>query len=137
MADPMRMEASASVFAALGDPTRLALMEVLSDGRKRSITMLSVDRDLTRQAVTKHLRVLEQVGLVTSSRQGRESRYACQPQALDGARADLDRLSAQWDAALGRLKALVEADETPETGRPSRRGSPTGSGLRDRRNRPA
>jgi DNA-binding transcriptional ArsR family regulator len=98
----------ALVFAALGDRTRLALVRRLSDGRARSLSVLSRDTDLTRQAVAKHLRVLEQAGLVQSARVGRESRFACRPEPLAEARAWLDAVSAQWDDALGRLRDLVE-----------------------------
>jgi DNA-binding transcriptional ArsR family regulator len=98
----------APVFAALGDRTRLSLLARLSDGEARSISALSADTRLTRQAVTKHLRVLEEAGLVSSLRVGRESRFAYRPEPLEEAKAYLDRVSAQWDAALGRLKALVE-----------------------------
>ena len=99
---------AAPIFAALGDPTRLSLLMRLSDGDARSIASLSADTDLTRQAVTKHLMVLEHAGLVSSSRVGRESRFAYRPEPLAGARSYLDLVSARWDAALGRLKALVE-----------------------------
>ena len=98
----------APVFAALGDPTRLSLLMTLSDGGARSIAALSADRGLTRQAVTKHLHVLEHAGLVSSLRVGRESRYAYRPEPSQGARSYLEMVSAQWDEALGRLKALVE-----------------------------
>jgi DNA-binding transcriptional ArsR family regulator len=98
----------APVFAALGDPTRLSLLARLSDGEARSIAALSADTHLTRQAVTKHLGVLEGAGLVASLRVGREHRFAYRPEPVAAARAYLDRVSAQWDAALGRLKALVE-----------------------------
>lgn len=98
----------ARVFAALGDRTRLRLLARLSDGRSRSIAALSQDSALTRQAVTKHLRVLEAAGLVTSLRAGRESRFQSRPEPLAEAQAWLDRLSAQWDEALGRLRDLVE-----------------------------
>ena len=63
---------------------------------------------MRRQAVTKHLRVLQDVGLVESVRQGRESRFACRPEPLALARDYLDRVARQWDDALGRLKAFVE-----------------------------
>jgi len=108
MGEAARAHDPAPIFAALGDRTRLSLLMTLSDGRTRSITMLSADTRLTRQAVTKHLRVLEQVGLVESVRRGRESRFACRPEPLDAARGYLDRVAAQWDDALGRLKAFVE-----------------------------
>ena len=96
------------VFAALGDPTRLSLLTTLSDGESRSIAALAADSRLSRQAVTKHLRVLEGAGLVRAARVGRESRFACRPDALGEARAYLDAVSLQWDAALARLRNLVE-----------------------------
>lgn len=98
----------APIFAALGDPTRLALLARLSDGQLRSISVLAADTDLTRQAVTKHLHVLEQAGLVRSRRIGRESRFGFRPEPLAEARAYLDRVSEQWDDALARLRAFVE-----------------------------
>jgi DNA-binding transcriptional ArsR family regulator len=108
MAEPARAHDPAPIFAALGDRTRLSLLMTLSDGVTRSITMLSADSRLTRQAVTKHLRVLEGAGLVESVRQGRESRFVARPEPLDEARAYLDRVARQWDDALLRLKAFVE-----------------------------
>jgi DNA-binding transcriptional ArsR family regulator len=103
-----RVPAAAAVFAALGDPTRLSLLTRLSDGEPRSISALSTGTRLTRQAVTKHLRVLERVGLVASGRVGRESHFAYRPERLSAARAYLDRVAAQWDDVLGRIKAAVE-----------------------------
>ena len=101
-------QAQAPVFSALGDPTRLWLVGRLSDGSPQSISELTAGSQLTRQAITKHLQVLEGAGLVRSSRSGRESRYALDPVPIAGAREYLDRVSAQWDEALGRLKAFVE-----------------------------
>lgn len=98
----------APVFAALGDRTRLSLLMKLSDGRGRSIAGLSADTHLTRQAVTKHLHVLEGVGLVSSIRVGRESRFAYQPESIVRAQTYLETVSARWDDALARLRALVE-----------------------------
>jgi DNA-binding transcriptional ArsR family regulator len=100
----------APVFAALGDPTRLSLLLTLSDGATRSIATLSADTQMTRQAVTKHLHVLEGAGLVASVRVGRESRFAYRPEPIAEAMSYLDQVSAQWDAALGRLKAFVESE---------------------------
>ena len=102
------MPSPAPVFAALGDPTRLALLSRLSDGESRSITRLSADTRLTRQAVTKHLRVLETAGLVSSSRVGRESRFRFRPEPIAELRAYLDQVSRQWDDALARLRDFVE-----------------------------
>lgn len=100
--------APASIFAALGDRTRLSLIARLSDGEPRSIANLSGGAAVTRQAITKHLAVLEDAGLVGRTRVGRESRYAYKPEAVDVARSYLDEVSAQWDAALARLQAFVE-----------------------------
>ena len=98
----------APIFAALGDRTRLALLDKLGDGQARSIAALSSDTALTRQAITKHLHVLQDAGLVASLRVGRESRFAVRRETLDEARAYLDGVSRQWDETLGRLKAFVE-----------------------------
>jgi DNA-binding transcriptional ArsR family regulator len=99
---------AAPVFAALGDPTRLFLLTKLSDGQSRSIASLSGDTRLTRQAVTKHLRVLERAGLVSSARIGRESRFAYEQRPVDEAKTYLEAVSVRWDEALSRLRSLVE-----------------------------
>jgi DNA-binding transcriptional ArsR family regulator len=96
------------VFAALGDPTRLALIGRLSGGAPLSISRLAEGSELTRQAVTKHLRVLESTGVVGSERSGRESLYRLEPAAIVEMRSYLDTISRQWDDALARLKAFVE-----------------------------
>ncbi len=102
---------SAPIFAALGDATRLELVTRLCKGGPTSIARLSGGLDVTRQAVTKHLHVLEGAGVVTSSRQGRESVWELEPARLDDARRWLDLVSQQWDEALGRLKAFVEDED--------------------------
>jgi DNA-binding transcriptional ArsR family regulator len=101
-------EAPAPVFAALGDPTRLALVATLCDGRPRSVSELARGSPLTRQAVTKHLHVLESAGLVGSLRAGRETRFAFRPDRLAPARDWLDEVGRQWEGALLRLKGFVE-----------------------------
>jgi len=98
----------APVFAALGDHTRLSLLAKLSDGQSRSIAKLSADTRLTRQAITKHLRVLETAGLVSSTRLGRESQFAFRPEPIAEMRSYLDTVSRQWDDALSRLRSFVE-----------------------------
>ena len=103
-----RRQARAVVFAALGDETRLLLVARLSAGEPRSIAELTEGSSLTRQAITKHLRVLERAGVVRCERAGRESRFAFDPRPLNELHEYLDRVSRRWDEALGRLKALVE-----------------------------
>jgi DNA-binding transcriptional ArsR family regulator len=98
----------AAVFAALGDRTRLALVAKLSGGEPQSIARLTQGSQLTRQAVTKHLRVLENAGIVHSVRHGRESLYALDPKPIQEMRDYLGVVSAHWDRALSRLKAFVE-----------------------------
>jgi DNA-binding transcriptional ArsR family regulator len=98
----------ASVFAALGDETRLGLLAKLTNGEPLSIVRLAAGTKLTRQAVTKHLRVLEEVGVVFSVKAGRESRFALDPRPIVSAQEYLGYVSRQWDTALARLKALVE-----------------------------
>jgi DNA-binding transcriptional ArsR family regulator len=98
----------AAVFAALGDETRLSVLARLSEGEPQSIARLTRGTTLTRQAVTKHLRVLEGAGVVRSTRSGRESRFALDPTPLADARQYLDRVSQQWGDALARLKSFVE-----------------------------
>ncbi|MGH9698889.1 MAG: winged helix-turn-helix domain-containing protein [Candidatus Acidiferrales bacterium] len=100
--------ARAPAFAALGDKTRLALVRKLSGGQPRSIAQLTKGSRLTRQAITKHLRVLERARIVRRRRAGRESLYAFDPQAMDAMKKYLDFVSAQWDHALSRLKSFVE-----------------------------
>jgi DNA-binding transcriptional ArsR family regulator len=97
-----------AVFAALGDATRLALVAHLAGGQPASIAELTAGTRITRQAVTKHLRVLDGAGLVHGVRCGRENRFALNPRPLDQVQEYLKRVSQDWDDALGRLKALVE-----------------------------
>jgi DNA-binding transcriptional ArsR family regulator len=106
-----QLRRAAPVFAALGDTTRLGLVAALSTGGPLSIAGLTATSHVTRQAVTKHLQVLESAGLVRSSRVGRESIWELNPQPLGDARRSLDLISSQWDQSLGRLKALVERPE--------------------------
>ena len=99
---------SASAFAALGDMTRLRLVARLCDAGPMSITKLSAGFAITRQGITKHLRVMEKAGLVRSTQQGRESVWQLEEKRLAEVRGHLERISAQWDDVLGRLKSFVE-----------------------------
>lgn len=98
----------AAIFAALSDETRLTLIAELSSGERRSITQLTEQSSLTRQAITKHLRVLEEAGIVHSRRSGRQSLYQLDPEPLREANEFLEVVSEQWDRALARLKKFVE-----------------------------
>ena|SRR5580658_5556802 len=98
----------APVFAALGDETRLSLVAKLCGGRPRSISQLTKGSRLTRQAITKHLRVLERAKIVHSARSGRESVFEFDPEPIEDVKKYLDLVSEEWDQALGRLKAFVE-----------------------------
>jgi len=100
--------APAPVFAALGDETRLALIATLCGGEPSSISRLTAGSTLTRQAITKHLRILERAGIVRCVRQGRESLFELDPSSLKEVGEHLDRVSRQWDQALTRLRLLVE-----------------------------
>jgi DNA-binding transcriptional ArsR family regulator len=102
------LKVRAEIFAALGDATRLSVLDRLSRGTPQSIIRLTAGTQLTRQAVTKHLRVLEAAGVVRSVRAGRESLFALEPKPIDDLRRYLETVSAQWDDALARLKAFVE-----------------------------
>ncbi len=101
--------ACATVFAALGDGTRLALVAKLASGQSYSLSRLTQGSRLTRQAVRKHLQVLEGAGVVRGVRSGREHLFEFNPQPMRGVREYLDFVSKQWDEALSRLKALVES----------------------------
>ena len=103
-----RRRTHAPVFAALGDKTRLSLVAKLCKGQPYSISQLTVGSRLTRQAITKHLRVLERAGIVHSVHAGRESLFEFDPGPVEEIKEYLDLVSEQWDQALARLKAFVE-----------------------------
>ena len=99
---------SAPVFAALGDETRLRLVARLSERGPQSIARLSEGEPVTRQAITKHLKVLAGAGIARDLRRGREHVWELERGPLDEARRCLDLVSHEWDEALARLKAFVE-----------------------------
>jgi DNA-binding transcriptional ArsR family regulator len=92
----------------LGDETRLSLLAKLSTGQRLSISQLTTSSNLTRQAITKHLRVLERVKIVRCVRSGRESLFEFDPEPIEEIKGYLDLVSEQWDQALARLKSFVE-----------------------------
>jgi DNA-binding transcriptional ArsR family regulator len=103
---------TADLFSALGDETRLAVLARLGEG-PLSIVRLNAGHAISRQALTKHLRVLEKAGLVHHARAGRESLWSLRRQRLDEARLYLEQMSWQWDERLERLEALLRLPERP------------------------
>lgn len=100
--------APAVLFAALGDEMRLTLVAKLCSGEPHSIAQLTEGSKITRQAITKHLRVLQRAGIVHSVRSGRETRFALDPAPIMQMQEYLHLVSRQWDQALARLQSLVE-----------------------------
>jgi DNA-binding transcriptional ArsR family regulator len=100
----------AALFAALGDPTRLAIVGRLCEAGPASIARLTEGDNVSRQAITKHLRALEDAGLVRSRRVGRERLWELRTARLEEARRQLERISVHWDGALERLRAMVEGN---------------------------
>jgi DNA-binding transcriptional ArsR family regulator len=97
------------LWSAIGDPTRRRILDLLLAGGARTATSLSQDMPVSRQAIAKHMSVLDRVGLVTGSAVGRERRYDVNQEQLARAIAELARVQAAWDARLSRIKRLAEA----------------------------
>jgi len=105
-----RARSGAPIFAALGDETRLRLVARLCEGGPLSIARLTEGEEMTRQAITKHLAVLADAGLVIDVWRGRERLWQLEPAPIVRARQSLDAIGQAWDAALGRLQAHLDAD---------------------------
>lgn len=101
-------DTAAPFFAALGDPVRLAIVTRLCNDGPLPTIQLKEDSGVSRQAITKHLQVLENTGLVRSDRVGRDRLWQIEGPQLAEARRYLDQISAQWDARVERLRAFVE-----------------------------
>lgn len=106
--ETVALRTRALVFAALGDETRVAVLTKLTGGAPQSISRLTVSAKLSRQAVTKHLRVLQGAGVVRSVRAGRENLLELETKPIEDVRKYLEGVSPRWDDALARLKSLVE-----------------------------
>ena len=104
----MNRESATEVFAALGDPTRQHLLELLAEHGRASATTLAAPLGVTRQAVHKHLQVLEQAGLVSAGRRGREVLYTVRTEQLGETARWMAALASQWDARLAAIKRLAE-----------------------------
>lgn len=100
-----------SVITALADPTRRQLLDLLATQGEATATKLAERLPVSRQAVVKHLAVLDAAGLVSGSRAGREVRYAVRPAALDATARWMSALASDWDRRLGNIKRVAEAAE--------------------------
>lgn len=114
-----------ALWAAVADPTRRRVLDALLERGEATTTMLADGLPVTRQAVAKHLAVLDRVGLVAGERHGREVRYAVQPERLDAAAEAIARVAAQWDRRLARIKRLAESVQAETTGTDPSRSQPT------------
>ena len=110
-ANAARLAEAAPIFAALGDATRLHIVARLCGDGPLSIVHLANGASVSRQAITKHLHALEEAGLARSSRIGRERVWELRTRRLSEATRALDKISQDWDRALGRLRAFVEKEE--------------------------
>ncbi len=109
----MSTETVGEILGALADPTRRRILDLLYTGEGATATTLAADLPVSRQAVVKHLAVLDHAGLVTGRRQGREVRYLVRPQALDETAAWMTHLADQWSGRLNAIKRLAEAADAP------------------------
>ena len=113
---PVAAEVVDSVLGALADPTRRQLLDLLAARGEATATTLAERLPVSRQAVVKHLAVLDAAGLVSGIRAGREVRYAVQPAALDATARWMTSLAADWDRRLANIKRVAEAVEREESG---------------------
>jgi DNA-binding transcriptional ArsR family regulator len=108
-------EAVADVLSALADPTRRRILDSLAAHGEATATVLAGELPVSRQAIVRHLGVLDRAGLVTGHREGRETRYAVRPARLNVTARWMDRVAADWDARLSAVKRLAEAAEGSAT----------------------
>jgi ArsR family transcriptional regulator, cadmium/lead-responsive transcriptional repressor len=101
-------ERAGAVFAALADPTRREIAKLLAERGPLTPTELAGCLPVTRQAITKHLAALEEAGLASSSRSGRETRYRLTPRPFEAAALWMAALGAEWDERLEALRSLLE-----------------------------
>lgn len=96
------------LWAALGDPTRIRLLDLLLERGETTASTLADELPITRQGVSKHLAVLERDGLVSAHRSGREVHYTVREERLDQARAAIAQIAARWDTRLAAIKKMAE-----------------------------
>jgi DNA-binding transcriptional ArsR family regulator len=103
------------VLVALADPMRRRILAVLAAQGVGTATTLAAELPVSRQAVVKHLAVLDRAGLVAGHRSGREVRYVLSPRSLDATAQWMAGLAAEWDVRLRAIKRLAESAMTPDT----------------------
>lgn len=108
-----RVDEADEVFAALADLTRRRILDVLAARGQATATTIARELPVSRQAVVKHLAILDRAGLVEGRRQGREVRYAVRPERLDTTARWMARLAADWDARLAAIKRIAESAAEP------------------------
>ena len=106
------------LWSAVADPTRRRVLDVLLERGEATATTVAGELPVTRQAVAKHLAVLDRAGLVEARRHGRERRYEVRPQRLDAATRSLAQVAAEWDARLAGIKRIAEAAAREREARP-------------------
>jgi DNA-binding transcriptional ArsR family regulator len=104
----MTQEDADRLWAALGDPMRLRLLDLLLERGEATASALATALPITRQGVAKHLAVLERSELVVARRAGREVRFAVREERLDQARRQMARVAARWDERLVAIKRIAE-----------------------------
>ena len=115
----MTVDPDDELWSAIADPSRRRLLDLLVRGGEATASALAHEVPFTRQAVTKHLAVLEQAGLVTRHREGREVRFLVDPGRLDEATRAMASLASDWDRRLATIKGLAEAAHQTAKARPS------------------
>nr|WTA00260.1 metalloregulator ArsR/SmtB family transcription factor [Streptomyces sp. NBC_00857] len=110
------------VLSALADPTRRRILDALAAHGEATATVLAAELPVSRQAIVKHLAVLDRAGLVTGRREGREARYVVRPAGLGTTARWMDRVAADWDSRLAAVKRLAEATQSPTGGSPDEPG---------------
>jgi DNA-binding transcriptional ArsR family regulator len=98
------------VLAALADPTRRRVLDSVAAHGEATATMIAAELPVSRQAIVKHLAVLDRAGLVAARRQGREARYAVRSEPLDATARWINDLASAWDERLAAIKRLTESD---------------------------
>ncbi|MFI7098829.1 ArsR/SmtB family transcription factor [Streptomyces sp. NPDC050161] len=116
------LDTVADVLSALADPTRRRILDTLAAHGEATATALAAQLPVSRQAIVKHLAVLDRAGLVTGHREGRETRYAVLPARLGVTARRMDRIAADWDGRLSAIKRLAES--APDPDEPGAAGGP-------------